>query len=131
MRAPNKQKRRGQEVGKSNIKCMRQGTGRKEEQCTRTKSRQEREKKIERVCPPQNIATCARDTRSLSACFSKATTKGEKGSRGREDRGRRGRGKGGESKAERGERGRGNDDGRAKKKKKTPRTQTPKSARRE
>ena len=60
VRAPNKQKRRGQEGGKGNTKCMRQGTGRKEERCTRTKSRQEREKKNERVCPPQNIATCAR-----------------------------------------------------------------------
>ena len=59
MRAPNKQKRRGQEVGKGNTKCMRQGTERKEVQCTRTKSRQEREKKKERVCPPQNKATCA------------------------------------------------------------------------
>ena len=60
MPARNKQKRRGQEVGKGNTKCMRQGTGRKEEQSTRTKSREEREKKNERVCPPKNIATCVR-----------------------------------------------------------------------
>ena len=39
VRAPNKQKRRGQEVGKGNTKCIRQGTGQKEERCTRTKSR--------------------------------------------------------------------------------------------
>ena len=60
MRAPNEQERRGREVGKGNTKCMRQGTGREEEQSTRTKSRQERKKMNERVCPPQNIATCAR-----------------------------------------------------------------------
>ena len=60
MRAPNKQKRRGQVVDKGNTKCMQQETGGKEEQCTRTKSRQESEKKNERVCPPENIATCAR-----------------------------------------------------------------------
>ena len=59
MRAPNKQKRRGHEVGKGNIKCMRQGKGREEEQSTRTKRGQERKKKNERVCPPENIATCA------------------------------------------------------------------------
>ena len=57
--APNKQKRRGHEVGKGNTKCMRQGTGGEEEQSTRTKSRQERKKKNEPVCPPQKIATCA------------------------------------------------------------------------
>ena len=53
MRAPNKQKRRGHKVGKGNSKCMRQGTGREEEQSTRTKSRQERKKMNERVCPPE------------------------------------------------------------------------------
>ena len=124
MRAPNKQKRRGQEVGKGNTKCVQQGTGREEGQSMRTKSIRER-KQHARV-----------DTRSLSACPSKATTKGVKESRGRERRRRRGRGRGGrESKAERGGRGRSNNDGRAEKKNKqntnAPRTQTPKSARRE
>ena len=60
MRAANKQKRRGHKVGKGNTKCMRQGKGREEEQSTRTKREQERKKMNERVCRPQNMATCAR-----------------------------------------------------------------------
>ena len=132
MRAPNKQKRRGQEVGKATQSACDKGRHERRYDAREQKAGRKGRRRMNVCAGPKTEQHARVDTRSLSACQSKATTKGEKGSRGREDRGRRGGGRGGESIAERGERGRSNDDGRAKKKNtKAPRTQPAKSARRE